>query len=116
MSPEDQTPISRGAKALGVLVALRAALRAARGTTPPPPPPPPESDVDPSERSVPASPRAEALVAALLLLAAVFGFAFTVLYIVLSGNTQLLGVAMGGALCLLAAAAIVAGKFVVPQE
>jgi quinol---cytochrome c reductase iron-sulfur subunit len=116
MSPEDQTPISRGAKALGVLVALRAALRATRGPKPPPPPPQPESELDPSERSVPASPRAEALVAALLLLAALFGFAFTVLYIVLSGNTQLLGVAMGGALCLLAAAAIVAGKFVVPQE
>ena len=43
--------------------------------------------------------------ASLLLLAAVFGFAFTVLYVVLSGDTQLLGVAMGGALCLLAAAA-----------
>ena len=37
-------------------------------------------------------------------------------YIVLSGDTQLLGIAMGGALLLLAAACIVAGKFVVPQE
>lgn len=105
---------SRLARLLGALVALRTALRAARGRTPPPPPP--ESDIDPSQRTVPANPRAETLVAALLLLAAVFGFAFTVLYIVLSGNTQLLGVAMGGALCLLAAACIVAGKFVVPQE
>src|SRR5947209_12143925 len=116
MSPDDPSPVSRGAKALGVLVALRAALRAARSRTPPPPPPLPESDVDPSQRTVPANPRAETLVAVLLLLAAGFGFAFTVLYIVLSGNTQLLGAAMGGALCLLAAACIVAGKFVVPQE
>jgi ubiquinol-cytochrome c reductase iron-sulfur subunit len=118
MSPEDQSPVSRGGKALGVLVALRAALRTVRrrDAVPPPPPPPPESDVDPSQRTVPANPRAETLVAGLLLVAALFGFAFTVLYIVLSGNTQLLGVAMGGALCLLAAACIVAGKFVVPQE
>src|SRR5690349_11341379 len=116
MSPDDPTPVSRGAKALGVLVALRAALRAARRRDTLPPPPPPESDVDPSHRSVPANPRAESLMAGLLLLAAVFGFAFTVIYIVLSGNTQLLGIALGGALCLLAAACIVAGKFVVPQE
>jgi ubiquinol-cytochrome c reductase iron-sulfur subunit len=118
MSPEDQSPVSRGGKALGMLVALRAALRTVRrrDAVPPPPPPPPESDVDPSQRTVPANPRAETLVAGLLLVAALFGFAFTVLYIVLSGNTQLLGVAMGGALCLLAAACIVAGKFVVPQE
>ena len=33
-----------------------------------------------------------------------------------SRNTQLLGVAIGGALALLAAAAIIAGKLVVPQE
>ena len=65
---------------------------------------------------MPSSRRAEGLVALLLLLAAVFGFAFTVVYIVLSGDTQLLGIAMGGALLLLAAACIVAGKFVVPQE
>jgi ubiquinol-cytochrome c reductase iron-sulfur subunit len=107
---------SRLARLLGVFVALRTALRAARSRTPPPPPPSPESDVDPSQRTVPANRRAEAVVAALLLLAAVCGFAFTVLYVVLSGNTQLLGVAMGGALCLLAAACIVAGRFVVPQE
>jgi ubiquinol-cytochrome c reductase iron-sulfur subunit len=56
------------------------------------------------------------VVAALLLLAAVFGFAFTVLYIVLSTDTQLLALAIGGALALLAAAAVIAGKFVVPQE
>jgi ubiquinol-cytochrome c reductase iron-sulfur subunit len=105
---------SRLARLLGVLVALRTALRAARSGAPPPPPP--ESELDPSERTVPANRRAETLVAVLLLLAAGLGFAFTVLYIVLSGNTQLLGVTMGTALCLLAVACIVAGKFVVPQE
>ncbi len=116
MSPDDQSPVTRGAKFVGVLVALRAAARAIRRRAPEPPPPARESALDPSERTVPSNRRAETLVAVLLLLAAVFAFAFTVLYIVLSGNTQLLGVALGGALCLLAAAAIIAGKFVVPQE
>ncbi len=41
---------------------------------------------------------------------------FLVFYVVLETNTQLLGLAMGGALAMLAAAAIVAGKRVVPQE
>jgi ubiquinol-cytochrome c reductase iron-sulfur subunit len=116
MSPDDPTPVSRGAKALGVLIALRTALRVVRRPGTAPPPPPPESELDPSQRTVPANPRAETLVAALLLLAALFGFAFTVIYIVLSSDTQLLGAALGGALCLLAAACIMAGKFVVPQE
>ena len=122
MSPDDaEKRVSRLAKALGVLIAARAAIRAAgshQNRTPPTPEESqaPGSDVDPSKRTVPSSPRAEGLVALLLLLAAVFGFAFTVIYIVLSGDTQLLGVAMGGALLLLAAACIVAGKFVVPQE
>ena len=116
MSPDDPTPVSRLAKVLAVLVALRAVRRAATTPKPVPPPSPPESVLDSSERTVPANGRAETLVGALLLVAALFGFAFTVLYIVLSGNTQLLGIAMGGALLLLAAACIVAGKFVVPQE
>jgi ubiquinol-cytochrome c reductase iron-sulfur subunit len=116
MSPEDPKPVTRAAKFVGALVALRAAARALRARTPAPPPAAPESELDPSERTVPSNRRAETLVAGLLLSAAVFGFAFTVLYIVLSGNTQLLGIAMGGALLLLAAACIVAGKFVVPQE
>jgi ubiquinol-cytochrome c reductase iron-sulfur subunit len=55
-------------------------------------------------------------VAATLVVAAMFALGFTVVYIVSSGDTQLLGIAMGGALCLVAAACIVAGKFVVPQE
>jgi ubiquinol-cytochrome c reductase iron-sulfur subunit len=122
MSPDDETPITRWGKRLGVLIAARTAARAAAQRTPVPPGVGGRqsdgggSEVDPSTRTVPASPRAEALVAGLLLLAAGFAFAFTVIYIVLSGDTQLLGIALGGALCLLAAACIVAGKFVVPQE
>jgi ubiquinol-cytochrome c reductase iron-sulfur subunit len=56
------------------------------------------------------------VVAVLLLLAAACGFGFTAIYIVLQTNTQLLGLAMGLTLVLLAAAAIIAGKLVVPQE
>jgi ubiquinol-cytochrome c reductase iron-sulfur subunit len=104
----------------GALVALRAAWSALRhrrgltGVAPPPSEPPPKPD--PSQRSVPASARSELLVAGLLLGAAALAVAFIVVYIVLETNTQLLGVTMGGALFLLAVAAIVAGKFVVPQE
>ena len=116
MSPDDQSPVTRGAKFLGVLVALRAAARAVGRRGHEPPPPARESDIDPSQRTLPANPRTETLVGVLLLVAAVFAFAFTVIYIVSSGDTQLLGIAMGGALCLLAVACIVAGKFVVPQE
>jgi ubiquinol-cytochrome c reductase iron-sulfur subunit len=72
--------------------------------------------VDPTEREVPGSRRAELLVAGLLLAAAVFGFGFTAVYVVRGLDTQLLGIAFGGMLALLAAAAIVAGKRVVPQE
>ena len=115
MTPEDDRPVTRMAKLLGVLVALRAVWRAAR--TGAPPPPVPESDHEEvSQRTVPANRRAETVVAALLLLAAVAAFGFTVIYIVLSGNTQLLGLSLGLALALLAAATIVAGRFVVPQE
>jgi ubiquinol-cytochrome c reductase iron-sulfur subunit len=102
------------ARLLALLVALRTALRTAQGRELPGPPPGP--DVDPSERIVPGNRRAETLVAALLLLAAVFAFGFTAVYIISGQNTQLLGVAMGGALVLLAAAAIIAGKLAVPQE
>jgi ubiquinol-cytochrome c reductase iron-sulfur subunit len=102
---------------VGVLVALRTAVRAAlRGRDGLPPEPPEEIDVDPSERTVPASPRAEAVVAVLLVLAALAGFAFIAMFVVFSTNTQLLGVTMGAMLVLIAAAAIMAGKFVVVQE
>lgn len=71
---------------------------------------------DVSERTVPRNPRAERLVAILLVLAAVFGFGFTAVYVLAGHNNQLLGLAIGGMFALLAAAAIVAGKLVVPQE
>ena len=104
---------------MALLAALRVFRRAGR-RTPRPVAADPEreradADVDPSRRTVPGNRRAETLVAALLLVAAVFGFAFTAVYI-LHGNTQLLGIAIGCMLALLAAACIVAGKFVVPQE
>jgi ubiquinol-cytochrome c reductase iron-sulfur subunit len=105
----------RLARLIGLLVALRTALRAVTVRRKPPPPAP-ESEVDPRRRVVPSNRRAERLVAGLILAAAVFALAFTVIYIVSSGDTQLLGVAIGGALCLLAGACIVAGKLVVPQE
>jgi len=107
--------MSRLPKLLGLFVAARAAIRAA-ATRSAPPPPPPESDFDPRERIVPHNRRAEAAVASLLFVAALFGLGFTAVYVALDADTQLLGIAMGGALCLLAAAAIIAGKFVVPQE
>jgi len=74
---------------------------------------PPEPD--PSEREVPASRRAETLVAGLLLAAGAGGVAFVVLYVV-DPSTQLLGLSLGLGLAALAAALIVAGKGVVPQE
>ena len=103
-------------KALGLLVALLTARRAVQTRTPPTEHGGTELEFDPRRRVVPANRRAETAVAALLALAAVFGLGFTVVYVALDANTQLLGIAIGGALCLLAAAAIVAGKLVVPQE
>ncbi|MBV9464602.1 MAG: hypothetical protein JO206_08930, partial [Solirubrobacterales bacterium] len=106
--------MSRAGKALGALVAARALWRGVARRDPPPVPP--ESDIDPSERNVPANRTAETVVAVLLVLAALLGFAFTAIYVLLQTDTQLLGLAIGGMLALLAAAAIVAGKFVVVQE
>jgi ubiquinol-cytochrome c reductase iron-sulfur subunit len=106
--------VSRLSKLLGLLVALRAARRAVTDRRQPTPAP--EPDFDPRKRTVPSNRRAETTVAVLLMLAALFALGFTAVYVVLDADTQLLGVAMGGALILLAAAAIVAGKLVVPQE
>jgi ubiquinol-cytochrome c reductase iron-sulfur subunit len=119
MTPDDDRPAKRFGRVVALLAALRAFRRADRHK-PLRADVPTEreqavSEVDPSERTVPGNRRAETLVAALLLIAAVFGFGFTVIYI-LHGNTQLLGIAIGGLFTLLAAACIVAGKFVVPQE
>jgi quinol---cytochrome c reductase iron-sulfur subunit len=114
MSTEGPKPVRRFARAIALLLAIRTALRSAAGREPPPPAP--ESEVDPSERIVPSSRRAETLVAALLFAAALVALCFTLVYVIAAKNTQLLGLAFGGALALLAAALIVAGKFVVPQE
>src|SRR5947207_7182237 len=99
-------PRVRGlAKAFGFLVATRAAWRTARGReAPADEQPDAETDRDPSERTVPANRRAETVVAILLLVAAAFGFAFTAVYVIAETNTQLLGIALGGALAMLAAA------------
>ncbi|MHB8657989.1 MAG: QcrA and Rieske domain-containing protein [Solirubrobacteraceae bacterium] len=80
--------------------------------------PSPDDDpqADPSERTVPSNRRAETAVAILLGLAALLGFGFTTIYVIAQTNTQLLGLAIGGALAMLAAACILAGKLVVPQE
>ncbi|HKH14703.1 MAG TPA: Rieske (2Fe-2S) protein [Solirubrobacterales bacterium] len=59
--------------------------------------------------------RAELLVAALLAAAALAACGFVVVYVV-DVDTQFLGVALGLSLLALAAAAIVAGKALVPQE
>ena len=115
MSDQDPAPLKGLARAMAILAAVRTARRARRDREPPPRRES-EPESDPSERVVPSSRRAEGAVAALLLLAAVFGFGFTAVYVIDGMNTQLLGIAIGGALAMLAAAAIVAGKFVVPQE
>ena len=114
MTPADQSRANKLGKLLAGLVAAYTFWRTAAGREAPPPAR--ESDLDPSERTVPSNRRAETLVAALLLLAAVFGFGFTAIYIIFQNDTQLLGIAIGGALAMLAAAAILAGKLVVPQE
>jgi ubiquinol-cytochrome c reductase iron-sulfur subunit len=96
---------------LVALEALRGALRgrARRGAEARPP-------EDPSERTTPSNRRVETFVALLLVLAAVFAFGFTAVYATDGGDTQLLGATLGGALALLAAACVIAGKAIVPQE
>jgi ubiquinol-cytochrome c reductase iron-sulfur subunit len=117
MSAREPRRVRAVAGALGAFVAFRTAVRAAvRGPAGLPPEPPPEDDYDPSERTIPANARAETIVAVLLLTAALCAFAFIALFIFVEFNTQLLGLSMGLALMFLAAAAIVAGKFVVVQE
>jgi ubiquinol-cytochrome c reductase iron-sulfur subunit len=78
--------------------------------------PPADGDGDPRQREVPADRRAETAVAALLALAGLFGFGFLAVYVLDGYNTQFLGLAIGGALALLSAAFVTAGKLVVPQE
>ena len=66
----------------------------------------------------PSAPRAELAVALLLFAAALFGVGFVVVYATesLGNRTQLEGIALGGALALLAAALITAGKHLVSQD
>jgi quinol---cytochrome c reductase iron-sulfur subunit len=106
---------------VGLVAVLRVAWRArdvsrdAEVHTPPGPAPARDA-ADPRRRKVPANRRAEGLVAGLLVLAAVLAFAFVAIYVIFATDTQLLGVAIGSALAALAAAAIIAGRWVVPQE
>jgi ubiquinol-cytochrome c reductase iron-sulfur subunit len=117
MSPKDPDRVSRLAKVLGVLIAGRTAAKTvAQHKGEPAEHAPEHAEIDPSEREVPENAQAERLVAILLALAGLLGFGFTVIYIVLDHNTQLLGLMLGGSLAMLAGAAIVAGKLVVPQE
>ncbi len=70
---------------------------------------------DPSERHTGAPAWAERLVALLLLLVPMAALAFVALF-ALDPNTRLLGLALGAALALLAAALVLAGRRLVPQE
>ncbi|HEY2140941.1 MAG TPA: Rieske (2Fe-2S) protein [Solirubrobacteraceae bacterium] len=74
-----------------------------------------QPSVDPSERHAGAPAWAELLVVAVLLLVPVAALAFVALF-VLDPNTQLLGIALGLALALLACALVLAGRWLVPQE
>ncbi|MGA7704992.1 MAG: hypothetical protein WB998_08880, partial [Solirubrobacteraceae bacterium] len=74
-----------------------------------------QPEVDPSERHTGVPAWAELLVVAVLLLVPVAALAFVALF-VLDPNTQLLGLALGAALALLACALVLAGRWLVPQE
>jgi len=78
----------------------------------------PEDATDPQTRNwrrLPSDQRAELALAGLLLAAGLCGVVFILLY-VLDDNNQLLGLSLGGALACAAAALILAGKRVTPQE
>jgi quinol---cytochrome c reductase iron-sulfur subunit len=67
-------------------------------------------------RETGSSAGAELLTAGLLLGCAAFGIAFVVVLLALPHDTQLQGIAIGGAFALLAAALVVAAKRVIPRE
>jgi len=113
--PDERKGVGRAGSLIGMLIALRA-VRAALKRRREGSLPPSQSEEDPSRREVPSNRRAETIVVLLLLGAAMFAFGFTAAYVLDGLNAQLLGIAIGGALILLAAAAIIAGKSVVPQE
>lgn len=76
---------------------------------------PAAAEQDPSQRRTGAPDWAERLVALVLVLAAVAALAFVALF-ALDPDTQLLGLALGIALALLAAALVLAGSWLVAQE
>jgi ubiquinol-cytochrome c reductase iron-sulfur subunit len=78
-------------------------------------PPPPRDPADPSRREPVATAAAENVVAALLVLSMLCGFAFAVLLVV-HHSTQVLGATFGGALAFAGIALALASRFVVPQE
>ncbi len=98
--------MSRAWRAIVMFVLWRTGALRARGQQP---------EVDPSERHTGAPAWAELLVVAVLLLVPVAALAFVALF-VLDPNTQLLGLALGAALALLACALVLAGRWLVPQE
>jgi ubiquinol-cytochrome c reductase iron-sulfur subunit len=104
---------------LAVLALLRRRRRKPSEEPPPPSPRPwrmPAQDVaETAEMEVPRDSRMEVLTAVLLLLAGTCGAAFAVVYLVYD-DTQLYGLTLGLALVFLAAALVIAGKRVVPQE
>lgn len=75
----------------------------------------PPGQPDPSSYVLPRDPRAELLTAVALLASGAGGVAFVIAYVA-SANTQLLGLTGGIALLALAAALILAGAAVAPQE
>jgi ubiquinol-cytochrome c reductase iron-sulfur subunit len=89
------------------LLAFR--LLRARGRRRPPPPP------DPARKRLPATPRSELAVAALLLLTGLAGAAFVIVYLS-AGSTQAFGIALGLGFAFLSAALGTAAKRVIPQE
>jgi ubiquinol-cytochrome c reductase iron-sulfur subunit len=98
--------IARAWKAIVVLVLWRLGALRRRASEP---------EEDPSSRSTGAPPWAEALVLGLLAGVALATAGFVALF-VLEPDTQLLGLALGAALAMLAAALLVAGRWLVPQE
>jgi ubiquinol-cytochrome c reductase iron-sulfur subunit len=80
--------------------------------------PPQPGGREPIVPAGPSSPRAELAVAILLFAAALFAVGFIVVYAIdsLGNRTQLQGITLGGALALMAAALITAGKHLVVEE
>lgn len=116
MPAEDPVPVKRLARLVAIWIAIRSAFsRRRHGPNPEASARAPE-EIDPSRRQVPSNRRAETVVAVLLFAAGLFALAFVAVFVLAGLNTQLLGLAIGGALALLGAAAIIAGKLVVPQE